>query len=82
MNVETSKTIEFDIRGQICPATLLVALKEINRYFPEINKGVTRLIFKTDNRDATNSIPATACNMGLHATVEKTDSGYDIIISN
>jgi len=24
------ETREFDIRGQLCPATLLVALKEIN----------------------------------------------------
>jgi TusA-related sulfurtransferase len=76
------KIVEFDIRGQICPATLLVALREINKHFKEINSGTVQLHFRTDNRDSVNTIPESAANMGLHCSVIKDDAGYIIQISN
>ncbi|TAN43726.1 MAG: sulfurtransferase TusA family protein [Nitrospirae bacterium] len=74
------KTIEVDIRGQMCPATLLVALKNINEYGGDIRKGSMKLVFKTDNRDATVTIPDSAANMGYAVNVEKTDNFYSITI--
>lgn len=79
--MENVQTIEFDITGQICPATLLVALREINRNIEGINAGRIRLVFKTDNRDCTNTIPEAAGNMGLKVDVHKDDSRYTILVS-
>ena len=41
------ETIEFDIRGQICPSTLLTALKEINRHRTSLKNGNCMLVFLT-----------------------------------
>ncbi|HZV82935.1 MAG TPA: sulfurtransferase TusA family protein [Geobacteraceae bacterium] len=79
--MENVHTIEFDISGQICPSTLLVALREINRNIGEINAGRVRLAFKTDNRDCTNTIPEAVGNMGLKAEVHKDNARYTILVS-
>ncbi|GAM10843.1 sirA-like protein [Geobacter sp. OR-1] len=76
------RTIEFDIRGQICPSTLLVALREINKNFVDLNNGTVQLVFRTDNRDSTTTIPESAGNMGLHCSVMKNESCYMIQVSN
>lgn len=80
MTQEIANTIEFDIRGQICPSTLLVTLKEVNRHFSDLNTGAIRLLIRTDNRNAINTIPTAVENMGLTATVDKTGSDYTILI--
>lgn len=74
-------TIEFDIRGQICPSSLLVALKEVNARADKLRQGGVTLCFITDNRDATVTIPESAANMGYAATVEKKDGYYRIEIA-
>ena len=74
------ETIEFDIRGQICPSSLLVALKEVNARADMLRQGSVKLCFITDNRDATTTIPESAFNMGYTATVEKKDGYYRIEI--
>lgn len=74
------RIIEFDIRGQICPASLLVALREINRNIPLIKEGAVQLLFKTDNRDGTHTIPEAAYNMGLKVDVHKCEQHYQILI--
>lgn len=73
-------TIEYDIRGQLCPATLLVALKEVNAYEADLRKGSLKLCFITDNRDATTTIPESASNMGYAVTVEKKVEGHYCIV--
>ncbi|MCK4838258.1 MAG: sulfurtransferase TusA family protein, partial [Desulfobulbaceae bacterium] len=61
---KTPENIEFDIRGQICPSSLLTTLKELNSLKQEIKSGQVIITVKTDNRDATVTIPETATNMG------------------
>ncbi|MBI5639384.1 MAG: sulfurtransferase TusA family protein [Nitrospirae bacterium] len=73
--------IEFDICGQICPSTLLIALKEINTHSQRIRDGAVKLSFKTDNRDAVVTIPESASNMGYTVHVAKEDGCYLIEIS-
>jgi len=80
--MESTQTIEFDITGQICPSTLLIALREINSNMSAIKSGTVRLLIRTDNRDCTNTIPEAASNMGLKAAVEKIDGDYTILIAN
>ena len=75
------ETIEFDIRGQICPASLLVALKEVNSRAEKLRQGSLQLCFLTDNRDATITIPESASNMGYGVSVDKKEGYYCIVIS-
>ncbi len=79
--METEQIIEFDMCGQICPSTLLIALREINRNILALNNGEVKLLFRTDNRDGTNTIPAAATNMGLKVDVQKDKSDYKILVS-
>jgi TusA-related sulfurtransferase len=73
-------TEEFDICGQLCPSTLLTALKEINKHEQRIRDGLKIISFKTDNRDAVVTIPESAENMGYSVSVVKMDGYYQIDI--
>lgn len=81
MTTENQKHIEYDIRGQMCPSTLLTTLKEINRLREQLSSGLIYIEVKTDNRDATSTIPTTVNNMGYEATVTKKEGYYQIIIN-
>lgn len=80
MTENAPRIIEFDICGQICPSTMLVALREINTHIRELNSGSARLLIKTDNRDCTNTIPGAAGNMGFQVEVSKAGALYTILI--
>jgi len=73
--------IDFDIRGQICPSSLLVALKEVNARADNLRQGNVKLRFITDNRDATTTIPESASNMGYLVMVTKQEGCYFIEIT-
>lgn len=74
------ETLEFDLRGQICPSTLLTALREINNHQQELKDSRLTLTFYTDNRHATITVPQTAANMGLHCEIDRLDDAYVIRI--
>jgi len=76
-----AETTELDIRGQICPSTLLSALRKINEMQRQLKSKDAILEIVTDSRDATNTIPDAAANMGLKASVEKCEGYYRIVIS-
>lgn len=76
----TSRTVEIDIRGQVCPSTLLLTLREINRYQKDIQAGTVELIILTDNRNACVTVPQAVQNMGLQAQVDKSAGSYAIRI--
>lgn len=69
---------EIDMRGKVCPSTLLTALREINANQIALRSGVLRLSFLTDNRDATATIPESVTNMGYGVCVTKEDGSYRI----
>ncbi|MDO9309018.1 MAG: sulfurtransferase TusA family protein [Deltaproteobacteria bacterium] len=71
---------EIDMRGQICPSTFITALREINLNKNEIKSETFKLVFITDNRDSTVTIPETAENMGYGTTVTKIEQHYRIEI--
>ena len=75
------ETIEIDIRGQLCPATLLVALKEINARAALLRQGAVKLCFLIDNRDATGTIPESAANMGYAVNVTRQEGWYRIEVA-
>ncbi|MDI6727980.1 MAG: sulfurtransferase TusA family protein [Thermodesulfovibrionales bacterium] len=72
--------INLDIRGQICPACLLISLKEINKHKGLLRDGEANLIVKTDHRDATRTIPDAAIAMGYAVFVEKKKGYYEITV--
>lgn len=74
------KMQEMDIRGQLCPSSLLLALREVNRQYQELLAGDLRMMILTDNRDATGTVPEAVRAMGLDADVEKADGYYRITI--
>ncbi|MDA8079115.1 MAG: sulfurtransferase TusA family protein [Nitrospiraceae bacterium] len=74
------KTIAIDIRGQICPACLLITLREINTHKTVLKDGRARLVIKTDHRDATRTIPSTVCAMGYDINVTGRKGYYEITI--
>ena len=75
------EVLEFDIRGQICPSTLLVALKAMNEHRQELRRGRVALSILASNRDATVTIPEAAVNQGYRATVEKVGAHYVIAVT-
>lgn len=75
-----SETIELDILGQVCPACLLVVLNQINMHRERLRNGTARLLVRTDHRDTTRTVPASAQKMGLKVEVNKVSSHYEIII--
>lgn len=74
------QTIELDILGQVCPACLLVVLKEINQRRREINSGQTRLLIRTDHRNATVTVPESVRKMGYRVDVSKLKTYYQIVV--
>lgn len=81
METTTPEILEFDICGQICPACLLVALREINRNISGLKEGTVQLLIKTDNRYGTQTIPEAAQNMGLKVEVHKEGALYHILVA-
>lgn len=69
-----------DIRGQICPACLLISLRELNNNRDIIKNGQASLIVLTDHRDATRTIPNAVTAMGYSVSVEKKEGYYEITI--
>lgn len=69
-----------DIRGQICPSCLLFTLREVNDQQAALKNGTIEIVIKTDNRDATTTIPDAVSSMGYNCTVEKKEGYYQIRI--
>jgi len=69
-----------DIRGQICPACLLVTLKEIYHRKALLRSRDALLLVRTDHRDATRTIPEAASAMGYHVNVAKVKHYYEICL--
>jgi TusA-related sulfurtransferase len=79
--VEKKKTLELNIQGQVCPACLLVALKEINTHSHQLRQGMVELTVRTDHRDATRTIPDSARAMGYDVEIRKVSTYYEIRVS-
>jgi TusA-related sulfurtransferase len=75
------QVIVHDIRGQICPSSLLFTLKEINDQQPALKEDSVKIIIKTDNRNAVSTIPHAVSTMGYRSTVAKKENYYQIEIT-
>ena len=79
-NQEPENIIIHDIRGQICPSCLLFTLREVNEQRSALKNNNLQILIKTDNRDATTTIPDAVSSMGYDSTVEKKEGYYEIRI--
>ncbi|MFC1837227.1 sulfurtransferase TusA family protein [Thermodesulfobacteriota bacterium] len=79
-SISSPSRIEIDMRGQVCPSSLLIALEQTNAHKKALRAGETILKIKTDNRDATVTIPGTVMNMGYDCLVFKKPGYYEILI--
>lgn len=77
---ENKNRIEMDIRGQICPSCLLLALKEVNANIQGIKQGDSEILILSDDRHATVTIPEAIEKMGLSTAIEKGPEGFNIRI--
>lgn len=73
--------IEQDVRGQICPSCLLVALRNVNEQKDRIKSGEVDFHILTDNRHSTTTIPNAVSNMGYTVEIQKEQGYYRIVIS-
>jgi TusA-related sulfurtransferase len=75
---------KLDLRGQMCPSSLLAALRELNTNKAALKSGALSLTLLTDNRDSTLTIPESVVRMGYEAHVIKEDGYYriEICVSN
>jgi len=71
---------EIDLRGQICPSTLLTALRETNTNKTELRSGELKLVILTDNRNSTTHINESISAMGYRVEIEKVLEYYRITI--
>lgn len=76
----SQEAIQLNILGQVCPACLLVVLKEINTHQENLRNGKARLVVKTDHRDTTRTVPESARKMGYAVEVNKVKTYYEISI--
>ncbi len=72
------RELVLDIRGQICPACLLVTLKEVYSSKELLKSREATLLVRTDHRDATRTIPGAVSAMGYHVNVAKVKNYYEI----
>lgn len=72
---------EIDLRGQICPSTLLTALRETNTNKTELRAGELRLVILTDNRSSTTHINESISAMGYRVEIVKEQEYYRITIN-
>lgn len=79
--MKTNKeVVEYDMRGQICPSCLLIALKQVNLSQEKIKNKNLELHILSDDRQSTSTIPEAIKNMGYDIDVLKEQEWYRIRI--
>lgn len=81
MNDPTIETLTIDTCGQVCPATLLIALRAVNRHQQQLRNATIRLEILTDNSDSTNRVCGAVSSMGYAVQVDDQQNHYKILIS-
>lgn len=76
----SSSCKQVDLRGQICPSTLLTALREVNSHKDLLRSGEGCLVFLSDNRSSVTHISDAVVNMGYRVQVNKEEGHYRVAI--
>ncbi len=81
MTEQIEKSIDIDVCGQICPSSLLTALREVNNHKKLLRSGQLQLNILTDNHDSINRISEATGNMGYSVKVKDRGNHYEISIA-
>lgn len=76
LSKQEENIIVHDIRGQICPSSLLYTLREVNNQRKALKGENLKIVIKTDNRHATSTVPDAVATMGYDCRVQKMQEGY------
>jgi TusA-related sulfurtransferase len=76
MATASMRTVELDLRGHVCPASLFLSLKKFDELHAGLSSGECALVIRTDNRDSVPTISDAARNMGYAVTVEHPGMDY------
>lgn len=71
---------QVDLRGQICPSTLLIALREVNSHKDLLRTCGGCLVFLSDNRSSVTHISDAVVSMGYQVEVNKEEGHYRVAI--
>lgn len=80
MSCETPSTVHIDVRGFVCPSSLLVALRELNKHRESLRTDHFKIELMVDNHDSINRICDAVKSMGYDFHVTDTDNSYCIAI--
>ena len=80
MTTTPGRTVELDLRGHVCPASLLLSLKNMNAMREELSSGRVALRILTSNRESVPTITDAARTMGYAVTVEHTEAHYVLLV--
>lgn len=78
---QTNESIEIDVCGQICPSSLLTALRAVNKHKKSLRAGTLQLDILTDNHDSINRICEAVGNMGYQVEVKDQKGHYKLAIA-
>jgi TusA-related sulfurtransferase len=80
MSSKTPSTVHVDLRGFVCPSSLLVALRELNKYRESLRSDYFTIELMVDNHDSTNRICDAVKSMGYVFDVTDRDNSYCIVV--
>lgn len=79
-SIVSENIVELDVRGQICPSCMIIALKQVNLLEKELKHSSKELHILTDNRQLTSTIPEAVIKMGYQIGIARETEGYRIRI--
>lgn len=82
MTTLSGRTVELDLRGQVCPAALMHSLKKMNSLRGELSSGAVALRILTENRESVPTISEAARNMGYAVAVDHTEAHYVLLVES
>jgi TusA-related sulfurtransferase len=82
MTTPSARTEELDLRGQVCPAALMHALKKMNALRGDLSSGAVVLRVLTENRESVPTISEAARNMGYAVAVDREEAHYVLLVES
>jgi TusA-related sulfurtransferase len=81
MSSDIPSTVHIDVRGYVCPSSLLVALRELNKYRDLLRTDHFTMELMIDNHESTNRICDAVKSLGYDFRVTDVDNSYCIVVS-
>jgi TusA-related sulfurtransferase len=82
MTTPSGRTVELDLRGQVCPVALMLSLKKLSALRGELVSRAVALRILTENRDSVPTISEAARNMGYAVTVDREEAHYALFVES